>query len=423
MRLAAGHYKALVFGANAAGVWVALDKAKSTVFTVACPTPPGTTGTVTVTKALAEGSQPAGQTRFAVTVSCATAGYAKTFALAVGESATTSALPAGTGCTVTEAPTPGWDAPTFTPSATLTVPAGARAAVRVVNNKPAPPRAHTGTVTVTKALAEGSQPAGETRFAVTVSCATAGYAKTFALAVGESATTSALPAGAGCTVTEAPTPGWDAPTFTPSATLTVPACRTATVLVVNNKPAAPPRVADLTLAKANSPHGAVSPGDVIAYTLTVTAGGTVSQDGVVVSDVVPAGTTYVSGSAACVPAGHLPCVVGYAAGTRTVTFSVGAMAPADQLQVTFAARVDATVPLTTTITNVGTVASARAKATSNKVTNPLVAVLGEKLTRPGTGLAATGVLAPFGVLLALGAGLLLAGPVLLATARRRPRRR
>ena len=516
--LAAGHYKALAYGKNSAGAWVALDKAKSKVFKVACETHKGT---VTVTKALAEGSQPAGGTRFPVTVTCTKADYAKTFTLAVGESATTQQLPAGTTCVVTEAQPTGWDGAAFIPASSITVPAGASATVRVVNNKPAPPRTHTGIVRVTKALAEGSQPAGGTVFPVTVTCAAAEYSHTFVLSVGESATTKALPAGVSCTVTEAQPAGWDTPTFTPSATVTVPACGTAkvkvvnnrpapppvtgtvtvtkvlaegsqpagetrfpvtvtcaaaeyshtfvlsvgesattvqlpagvscvvneaqpagwdtptftpsgsvtvpagastTVRVVNNKSAPPPQLASLALTKANSPRGAVSPGAVIAYTLTVKAGGNVSQDGVVVTDAIPAGTTYVAGSAACVPAGHLPCEVGYDAGTRTLTFAVGTMAPGDELAVTFSVRVDATVALTTTITNVGTVTSARAAATSNKVTNSIVAVLGEKLNKPGTGLSKTGAALPVGTLVAVGAGLLLAGLVLLAGARRRPRR-
>ena len=89
---------------------------------------------------------------------------------------------------------------------------------------------------------------------------------------------------------------------------------------------------------------------------------------------------------------------------------------------TFSVRVDTTVPASAVITNVGTVRSERAQAKSNPVSNTIVEVLGEKITKPttvaGTALAATGSRAPLGAYMALGLGLTLAGLSLLALSRR-----
>ena len=110
--------------------------------------------------------------------------------------------------------------------------------------------------------------------------------------------------------------------------MTVNACHTVTVKVVNNLPyTPPPEVAGLTLTKTNQPTGAVRPGDVIAYGLTVTASGNVAQDGVVVRDVMPIHTTYVTGSAVCVPADHLPCDLAFDTAMRTLTIGLGSMNP------------------------------------------------------------------------------------------------
>ncbi len=275
-----------------------------------------------------------------------------------------------------------------------------------------------GTVTVTKVLAEGSQPAGDTLFPVTVTCAAADYSRTFDLAVGQSATTQRLPAGTVCTVAENQPQGWDPPTYRPSATVTVQVCDNVEVRVVNNRPAPPAEVAGLTVTKANAPTGTVAPGDVIVYTLTTTATGNVSQDGVTIADVIPDGVTYVAGSAVCIPAAHTPCAVTYDSGSRLLTVMLGTMAPGDQLGVAFSVRVD-TTGTPTSVTNVGRVKSARAEATSNPVTNNVAAVLGEKITKPGTGLAATGSGPDPGELLALALGLALAGLALTAASRPR----
>ena len=98
--------------------------------------------------------------------------------------------------------------------------------------------------------------------------------------------------------------------------------------------------------------------------------------------------------------------------------------PGDHVVVTFSVRVASSAVATTVITNVGTVKSDLAKATSNPVTNRVVAVLGEKFTKPGriikrpAQLAATGSTVPVAPLLELGLVLALSGGLLIGSGRR-----
>jgi uncharacterized repeat protein (TIGR01451 family) len=86
--------------------------------------------------------------------------------------------------------------------------------------------------------------------------------------------------------------------------------------------------ADLSLTKTANPTGPVNVGNNIVYTLTVTNNGPSTATGVVVTDILPANTTYVSNS----------CGAAFAAGT--VTWNVGSLAPAA------AASCDITVTVT-----------------------------------------------------------------------------
>jgi uncharacterized repeat protein (TIGR01451 family) len=287
-----------------------------------------------------------------------------------------------------------------------------------------------GTVTVTKALAPGSLDANGLTFPVTVSCAAAGYSHTFNLAVGDSDLTQQLPAGTSCTVSETPPAGWQTPTYTPSATVTV-VHPTVAVTVVNNRtlvPTNPVLWATLALTKLNSPTTDVSPKDVITYTLTARADGNVTQQNVIVSDVVPTGTTYFNGSAACT--GGLTCTPAYDAATRTLTWGLGAMNPGDQRTVTFKVTVNADISPSAVITNVGTAWSERTSTVSNEVTNKLAEVLGEVIAAPAAAapaavapaaLPATGSRLPVGGLIAAGLGLIGLGTVLTVLSRRQPR--
>ena len=535
--IVAGHYKVVAYGKDTGSGQFTDKKAKSKVFKVRCGAPAGDTGTVTVTKALAEDSTPAGNQKFAITVTCESADYSETFRLKVGESATTDLLPVGTVCVVTEKTKDGWQTPTITPEDPVTVVKDMTVTVTVTNFKPKHEgEGETGTVTVTKQLADGSEPADGQIFPVTVTCEKHEkviYAHTFNLAVGIPATTDPLPVGTKCTVSEnppvgwetptfdpkaevkvtkdgvavtvlnykgEPTPppegsvkvakelaagsapadgqkfpmtvtcekagyrdtfefvlaagefqelkklpvgasctvneavpsGWNAPTFEPQATVTVAKNETVEVKVVNSRTITPPPQpiysAGLTLTKDNKPADVVEVGKDITYTLAATATGYLSQASVVVSDVVPTGTTYVTGSAKCLPAAT--CTAAYDAATRTVNWPLGTMNPGDSVKVTFKVKVNTGLDPKTVITNVGTVASALASTISNETTNRLAEVEGEVIVGPttpttvtpaaveGETLPATGAGVPIGYLLGTGIGLIALGALLTTLTRR-----
>lgn len=178
-------------------------------------------------------------------------------------------------------------------------------------------------------------------------------------------------------------------------------------------------------------------GDPLTYTLTVRAVGALSQTGVVVRDGIPAGTTYVGGSAACDGAG--PCMEKFS--NNEVTWELGSMAPGATRMVSFRVLVQA--PRTTiqegipgvTIRNVGLAFSTEVPVTpSNEVVTEVVAVGGVKngpngsddgdtpegdvevLPNAGGSLPRTGAGIPIGALLALGGILLAAGLALLRSA-------
>ena len=393
-------------------------------------------GTITVTKALAEGSAPAGHLKFPITVTCAAAQYSQTFDLKVGESATTAPLPKETNCTVSEDPLPGWDTPTFQPGAVVAVVPDTTVTVTVTNDKPKTPhRGKSGTITVTKELASGSaQPDQGQKFPITISCAELKYTETFDLAVNASDETKPLPAGTVCTVSEAVPTGWNNPAFLPAAQVTVVKHTTVEVTVVNRRTITPPpnpvQTVGLTLVKANSPtvDQLVKASDKITYTLTATASGTLSQSSVAVSDVVPTGTTYIAGSAACVS--PTACVPVYDATTRTVTWPIGTMNPGSSATVTFKVTVNSRLQPNKLITNVGTVASSQTSAVSNETINKLTEVKGEVIVGPttpttvtpaaveGQTLPATGADVPIGYLIGTGVGLIALGALLTALTRR-----
>ncbi|HEY5185568.1 MAG TPA: DUF5979 domain-containing protein [Actinomycetes bacterium] len=392
-------------------------------------------GTITVTKALAEGSeQPAQGQTFPVTVTCDKVEYSETFNLSVGQSETTDPLPIGTKCTVSEEPPPGWDTPGFQPSAEVTSDKG-DTAVTVVNNLTSkPPEGRTGKIEVTKTLAAGTVADPGQTFPITVACEKAGYDKTFefSLAVGDTKELKKLPVGAVCTVSEAVPSGWNTPSIQPTSEVTVVKGAGVDVTVVNSRTVTPtPQPvyrAGLTLTKDNEPKDVVEVGKNITYILTATASGNVSQSNVGVSDVVPTGTTYVTGSAKCVaPA---TCAAGYDVTTRTVSWTLGTMNPGDSVTVTFKVTTNTGLAPNTVITNVGTVASSLTSAISNETTNRLAEVKGEVIVGPttptavspaavaGETLAATGAGVPVGYLIGTGIGLIALGALLMALTRR-----
>jgi uncharacterized repeat protein (TIGR01451 family) len=142
----------------------------------------------------------------------------------------------------------------------------------------------------------------------------------------------------------------------------------------------------LKIVKSVTPTGDAAFGDTLTYTLKVTAGGSLGQTGVVVTDDIPSlksgrdsgTTTYVPGSAAC-DAGT--CTAVYDAAANLVTWSLGDMAPGTSRTVTFQvvidtpANLEAGVPAVT-IYNSAAVRSTETPSTpSNEVQTPVTAVL------------------------------------------------
>lgn len=103
-----------------------------------------------------------------------------------------------------------------------------------------------------------------------------------------------------------------------------------------------------------------APGDTVTYTITLTNNGSATGTGVTVSDLFPAGVTYVPGSmkiggtsltdAADADAGNYGVT---APGTATV--SAGDIAPGQSVVITFQAKINSSVPAGTPLTNQGTV--------------------------------------------------------------------
>jgi len=124
-------------------------------------------------------------------------------------------------------------------------------------------------------------------------------------------------------------------------------------------------------------------GDTLTYSVTVGATGNKDQTHVIATDDVPAGTSYVGGSASC----DSPCEASQTEGV--VTWNVGTLAAGTSSVGTFQVTVDTPkadkhggIPAET-VSNVARVTfDADPVETSNAVTTTIAAVLGEKATKP-----------------------------------------
>src|SRR6185369_4022488 len=99
---------------------------------------------------------------------------------------------------------------------------------------------------------------------------------------------------------------------------------------------------DLSIAKTDGTTSAV-PGTNTTYTITVTNNGPSSISGAAVSDVLPAGTTFVSATNGAT----------YDAGTNTVTFTTGTLATGGAANFQLTLAISST--LTGTLSNTATV--------------------------------------------------------------------
>jgi uncharacterized repeat protein (TIGR01451 family) len=162
--------------------------------------------------------------------------------------------------------------------------------------------------------------------------------------------------------------------------------------------------------------GVASPGDAITYSFTATSTGNIDETNTVVTDVVPAGTTYIAGSAVCAGVGI--CTASYNPANRTVTWQIGTLAAGASRGVSFKVTVDTPASANgTTLENVGAVSSnVTPSVASNKVVTLVTAVLGGKVGQgegggklPYTGAPVAAALTVSVALLSGGALFLLAG--------------
>jgi uncharacterized repeat protein (TIGR01451 family) len=121
----------------------------------------------------------------------------------------------------------------------------------------------------------------------------------------------------------------------------------------------------LLLSKAVSPTTPIAPNDVLTYTLTLTNDGTGSATNIVVTDAIPANTTYVAGSAS--PAATLS--------GGSLRWSIPSLAAQTGMTLTFQVRANTGLGVGTyTITNTASVVSAEitTPVTSNSTNSALV---------------------------------------------------
>jgi len=152
-------------------------------------------------------------------------------------------------------------------------------------------------------------------------------------------------------------------------------------------------------------------GETLTYTLVAKATGNITQHDVVVTDDVPAGTTFKSANC------NSPCTASQSGGV--VTWHLGDMQPGDDESLIFTVTInqpaaDGTLP--TEIPNVGHVKSHETpKTPSNRVVTTITTVLGTKIvktTPPAASLPFTGLPVMQDVLLAM---VLIGGGILLLT--------
>lgn len=135
----------------------------------------------------------------------------------------------------------------------------------------------------------------------------------------------------------------------------------------------------LSLDKTATPAGTVEPGDTIEYKLCFANTGNGNATDVVLTDVIPTYTTYVAASAN--PAAT------YDAASRTLTWSLGTLAPDVSACGTFRVTVDLTIPGVTdepqawTVDNIAHLASTELPTLTDTTSNPLNAFVKPTLVK------------------------------------------
>ncbi len=246
-------------------------------------------GGLTVTKVA-----PAGSTEsFGFTVTCAgdpNSPYSFTIT-GSGDYAITG-IPAGSSCTVAETnPGSDFNAPAYSPSATVDIAANDTVGVTVTNTLKA------GSLQITKVAPANSTDTYEFSVTCTNPHTTPVGPYTTSITGSGSSTISDIPAGSTCTVAETdPGATYNAPGYSPSATVLVSGDETVTVTVTNTL-----KAGSLTVTKV-APAGAtdtytfnIDCGGGNTYQLQVTGSGSATQANIpagsvcTVAELVPAG--------------------------------------------------------------------------------------------------------------------------------------
>jgi uncharacterized repeat protein (TIGR01451 family) len=201
--------------------------------------------------------------------------------------ATIPDIPTGTSCTVTEDANPLYTSTVVPANGTVTIGDGVAVDFANLRNR--------GSLVVTKAIVDNSGGSGPYDFTYHVSCNGDALAD-FHLGTAEGLSLThqidGIPTTEVCTVTEDADSTWAVAVDPGSGQATI-SDTPATVAFTNTK-----LYTAMSLTKAADPvtGTAVTDGDTITYTLSYANAGNISAN-VTITDAVPAGTTYVSGSA------------------------------------------------------------------------------------------------------------------------------
>jgi uncharacterized repeat protein (TIGR01451 family)/LPXTG-motif cell wall-anchored protein len=270
-------------------------------------------------------------------------------------SASVPNIPTDTECTVTEHSDPHFTTVVVPADGTVTI-GGESSTVSFTNSRVR------GSLVVTKAIVDESGGSGPYSFTFHVSCDEHALPD-FTLGTGEGQSLAhqidGIPTDQVCTVTEDSDPTWST-VVTPSngqATIAVSEVP-PTVAFANTKLYTKP-----SLAKSSDPVSgtAVTDGDTITYTLSFANAGNIAAN-VSITDAIPAGTTYVAGSAGD---GTL------SGGTLTWNRSIAA---AGSATVSFAVTVNAGLTDPFTIDNVAVLHEGETDTPSNETHHPVAHV-------------------------------------------------
>jgi hypothetical protein len=182
-------------------------------------------GSLAVSKAVAANVDPAAT--FDIDLDCTDDAFDETLTLAGGAEATIADIPIGTTCTVSETPPTGFEAPTYTPSDTVSIDTPGTTITVTVTNALQP-----GSLVVRKEIAANVD--STATFDIDLDCSDDAFDETLTLAGGAEATIADIPVGTTCTVSEAPLPGFETPVYTPSDTVTIDTPDTTVTITVTN---------------------------------------------------------------------------------------------------------------------------------------------------------------------------------------------